>query len=95
MSKDKMIVSLPYGDGLVLDTEDAIALLKILARAEKWQEKYHTAQQPTEENGHKARESFSSYHCYGFERSGGCGSAKVLNNTLYQTAKMAGKPGGE
>lgn len=34
-----MIVSLPYGD-MVLSTEDAVVVMKILEKAEKYRQKY-------------------------------------------------------
>jgi len=86
MSKEKMVISLAYGSTYVLDTEDAVLMLQLMARAEKWEEKYHA--------GEGDAKGYHSYHCYAQDPSDNNGSARVIANTAYQVAKMAGKPEG-
>lgn len=72
-----MVVSLSYGE-LVMPTEDAVQLLKILEKAERYQEKYRSM----EEGGttHHIFTNDNTYH------------AKMISDDLYRMAKLAGKP---
>ncbi len=72
-----MVVSLSYGE-LVMPTEDAVQLLKILERAERYQEKYRNM-----EDGGTTRHIFTNDNTY---------HAKMISDDLYRMAKLAGKP---
>ena len=72
-----MVVSLSYGE-LVMPTEDAVQLLKILERAERYQDKYRA-----EDEGGTTRHVFPNDNTY---------HAKMISDDLYRMAKLAGKP---
>jgi len=75
-----MIVSLSYGE-LVMPTEDAVQLLKILERAETYRTKYHsTGAGGSSETTHHIFPNETPYH------------AKLIGEDLYRMAKLAGKP---
>ena len=70
-----MIVSMPYGE-IVLPTADAVTLMKILEKAEKYRTKYNGADGAT-------------YHIY---NAGEQMTAKLINQETYAMYKLAGKP---
>ncbi len=74
-----MVVSLTYGD-LVMPTEDAVTLLKILERAETYRQKYHSSVGSANETTHHVFPNETPYH------------AKLIGEDLYRMAKLAGKP---
>ena len=71
-----MIISVPYGD-IVLPTEDAVAVLKIFEKSEKYRHKY---------NG---QGSTSTHHVYPMEDQL---SARLISHDTYAMYKLAGKP---
>ncbi len=73
-----MIVSFSYGE-LVIPTEDAVTLMKILERAESYRTKYH--------NNGVGNET--THHI--FPNEAPC-HAKLIGEDLYRMAKLAGKP---
>lgn len=75
-----MVVSLSYGE-LVMPTEDAVTLLKILERAETYRHKYHNnGAGGSSETTHHVYPNDTPYH------------AKLISEDLYRMAKLAGKP---
>jgi hypothetical protein len=70
-----MIVTLPYGD-VVLPTDDAVALMKIFEKAEKYRCKY---------NGDKG----TTHHVFSMEDQL---SLRLISNDTYAMYKLAGKP---
>ena len=75
-----MVVSLSYGE-LVMPTEDAVTLMKILERAELYRLKYHNdGATGKSENTHHIFPNDNTYH------------ARLITEDLYRMAKLAGKP---
>jgi len=72
-----MVISLSYGE-LVIPTDDAVTLLKILEKAERYQEKYRS-----EEEGGTTFHVFTNETTY---------HSKLVSDDLYRMAKLAGKP---
>lgn len=70
-----MVVSLSYGE-LVMPTKDAVTLLEILERAEKYRTKYNAGEGST----HHVYTNTDTY------------MAKVISEDLYRMAKLAGEP---
>ena len=70
-----MVVSLGYGD-IVLPTEDAIQLLQILEKAERYRQKYNGSNPTT-------------YHIWPNDTQY---TGTLIGNDLYRMAKLAGKP---
>lgn len=70
-----MIVSMPYGD-IVLPTEDAIALAKIIEKGEKYRCNYKSGQD-------------STHHIYPMPDQM---SMKLITQETYAMYKLAGKP---
>ena len=70
-----MVVSLGYGD-IVLPTKDAVQLLEILEKAERYRQKYNGSNPTT-------------YHIWpqDVEYTG-----KLITEDMYRMAKLAGKP---
>jgi hypothetical protein len=79
----KCVVAIGYKN-FVLDADKGVQLLDLLASAEIYEEKWHSE---TKNN---------TYHV--FDNEGHAGSSgvsmelKVLSNSFYQMAKLAGKP---
>ena len=71
-----MIISVPYGE-IVLPTEDAVTVLKIFEKVEKYRHKY---------NG---QGSNSTHHVYPMEDQL---SARLISQETYAMYKLAGKP---
>jgi hypothetical protein len=74
----KFAMTLPYGDH-IFDHEDAIKLVEIMERAERYEMVYH----PAEEGG-------STHHVYREPERGT--TLKHISPDLYEIARMAGKP---
>lgn len=70
-----MIVSMPYGD-IALPTEDAVTLMKIFEKAEKYRLKYNGAEGTT-------------HHIFKLEDQL---NAKLITQETYAMYKLAGKP---
>lgn len=70
-----MIVDMPYGD-IVVSTEDAVTLLKIFEKAEKYRQKYNGDKGPT-------------HHIFPLESQL---SARMITHETYAMYKLAGKP---
>lgn len=73
----KFAISMPYGD-FVFDHEDALKLVEIFERAEKFETKYRSA----EDGG-------TSYHVYREPEKGL--NLKHLSPEVYDVARLAGK----
>lgn len=71
-----MIVSMPYGE-IVLPTEDAVTLMKIFEKAEKYRNKYNSGS------------TKSTHHIFPLEDQL---SMRMITNETYQMYKLAGKP---
>lgn len=71
-----MIVSVPYGD-IVLPVEDAVAVMKIFEKSEKYRHKY---------NG---QGNTSTHHIFPTEDQM---SARLITQETYAMYKLAGKP---
>ena len=74
-----MVVTLSYGE-LVMPTEDAVQLLKILEGSESYRLKYHSNHGSQNESTHHIFPNDSTYH------------ARLIGEDLYRMAKLAGKP---
>lgn len=70
-----MVVSLGYGD-VVLPTKDAVTLLEILEKAERYRMKYHSGNPNT-------------YHIWPQDTQY---TAQLITDDVYRMAKLAGKP---
>jgi len=70
-----MIVSLSYGE-YVMPTEDAVKLMQILAKAERYKKQYHDRD--------------PSHHVWAQEDTTFMGT--LMPDDLYRMAKLAGKP---
>lgn len=70
-----MVVSIGYGD-IVLPTEDAVQLLKILEKGERFRMKYNSSNPTT-------------YHIWANDTEY---AARLIGEDLYRMAKLAGKP---
>ena len=79
-----VIIDLGYRS-VVLSTEDAIQVAEILARAETFEEKYRTK----EEKEKSGIDTDYTYHVFPLDRQFGM---KIISDSQYQMAKLAGKP---
>ena len=79
-----VIISLGYRS-VVLSTEDAVRVAEILAKAETFVEKYRTK----EEKERSGIDTDYTYHVYSQDRPF---SMKIISDSHYQMAKLAGKP---
>ena len=70
-----MVLSLGYGD-IVLPTKDAVTLMEILEKAERYRQKYNSGNP-------------STYHIWPQDVEY---TAKLISDDLYRMAKLAGKP---
>jgi hypothetical protein len=78
----KVIVNLGYRN-VVLDADKAVALAALVADAEMYQSKYHSA-----EDG---KPSYNTHHIYMSEPDTGF-TMQLLTNEAYNMYKLAGKP---
>lgn len=81
-----VVVDIGY-HSLVLDKDDALALIGILERSERYEQKYWS-KADREERGMPAGAEYT-YHVYPNEQTY---VAKIISNDLYNMAKLAGKP---
>ena len=79
-----VIIDLGYRS-VVLPTEDAVRVAEILAKAETFVEKYRTK----EEKEKSGIDTDYTYHVYPQEQTF---SMKIMSDSQYQMAKLAGKP---
>ena len=79
-----MIINLGYTE-YVMPTKDAVTILELLAKAEKYEERYIGKDDKNNTTG----EAYHTYHVY---ENDGVFSAKVIPNDKYRMAKLAGKP---
>ena len=79
-----MVVTFGYTD-YVVPTKDAVALLDILANAERYEERYISK----DDKGNTVGEPYHTYHVYANESAV---SAKTISDEKYRLAKLAGKP---
>jgi hypothetical protein len=79
-----VIIDLGYRS-VVLHTEDAVRVAEILARGETFVEKYRTK----EEKEKSGIDTDYTYHVYPQEQPF---SMKIMPDSQYQMAKLAGKP---
>ena len=79
-----VIISLGYRS-VVLSTEDAVRVAEILARAEAFEEKYRTK----EEKEKSGIDTDYTYHVFPLDRQF---NMKIMSDSQYQMAKLAGKP---
>jgi len=79
-----VIIDLGYRS-VVLQTEDAVRVAEILARGETFVEKYRTK----EEKEKSGIDTDYTYHVYPQEQPF---SMKIMPDSQYQMAKLAGKP---
>lgn len=82
-----VVIDLGYRS-VVLHTEDAVRVAEILARGESFEEKYRTK----EEKERSGIDSDYTYHVYPQESKF---TMRILPDSQYQMAKLAGKPGKE
>jgi hypothetical protein len=78
----KVVVNLGYRS-VVLNADKAIALAELMAEAEMYVSKYHSA-----EDG---KPSFNTHHIFPAEVDNGF-SMQMLTNESYNMYKLAGKP---
>jgi hypothetical protein len=71
-----MIVSMPYGE-VVLPTDEAVVLMKLIEKAEKYRNKYNSGS------------STSTHHIFPLEDQL---SARMITQDTYAMYKLAGKP---
>jgi hypothetical protein len=76
----KAVIQLGYRD-YVMEAEDALALLQVVAKAERYQQKYKSA----ELGG-------TSYHVWSEEGRLDMGSLRLISDDHYRIAKLAGEP---
>ena len=79
-----VVIELGYRS-VVLQTEDAIRVAEILARGESYEEKYRTK----EEKEKSGIDSDYTYHIYPQDKMI---SMRILPESQYQMAKLAGRP---
>lgn len=78
----KVVLSMGY-KSFVMDSKDGIALMDSLAKAEVYEEKYHSSvgDQP----------SYHTYHVYPIDTNSSI-NMKLLGDEAYKMYKLAGKP---
>jgi hypothetical protein len=81
---EMMIVTIGYQD-YALPTKDAITLLELLSKAERYEDRYVSK----DANGNTTGEAYHTYHVY---ENDTVFNAKVIPNEKYRMAKLAGKP---
>jgi len=80
----KVVVNLGYRS-IVVDTDKALAIAELMADAETYQSRYHSAE------GDKP--SYHTFHIYPVEPDNGF-TMQILTNEAYNMYKLAGKPDG-
>ena len=79
-----MIVTIGYQD-YALPTKDAITLLELLSKAERYEDRYVSKEDKKNTTG----EAYHTFHVY---ENDTVFNAKVIPNEKYRMAKLAGKP---
>jgi hypothetical protein len=78
----KCIVNLGW-KSFVMDTDKAVTMMELLDGCEMYEEIWHREEGDTK--------PYTSYHVYDPEEPA-MGSIKLLPNSIYKVAKLAGKP---
>ena len=81
---EMMIVTIGYQD-YALPTKDAITLLELLSKAERYEDRYVSKDAKENTMG----EAYHTFHVY---ENDTVFNAKVIPNEKYRMAKLAGKP---
>lgn len=76
----KAVIQIGY-DNYILDAKDAITIMEILDKAEVWQEKYQSH-----------ADGGTLYFAYSACDAESIRNIKIVPDTLYKMAKLAGKP---
>lgn len=79
----KAVISWGYND-YIMDLQDAVAVLELLDKAERYQSKYHGRTDN--------RASFTSYHVYPQEDEAATRNITILTGDAYRKAKLLGRP---
>lgn len=79
----KAVISMGYNE-YILDLQDAMAVLELLDKAERYKSKYHSK---TDD-----RASFTSYHVYSQEDEAALRNITILSSDAYRKAKLLGRP---
>ena len=79
-----MILTLGYAE-YVMPTKDAVTILELLAKAQKYEERYIGKDDKNNTKG----ESYHTYHVYENDTTFG---GKVMSDDKYRLASLAGKP---
>jgi hypothetical protein len=79
----KVVFEMGY-KSFVLDADQGVALLNVLASAEVYEGKYHSAVD--------GNPSYTTQHIYPLDPTSAQISMKLLSNEAYNMYKMAGKP---
>ena len=79
----KAIITMGYRS-IVLDVEDAVKVVNILAGGELYEDKYHSSE--------GNRPAFSTHHIYPMETMRSAVDLRLLSNEEYRMYSMAGKP---
>ena len=74
----KVIMSIGYNE-YVLDIQDAVTVMEIMTKVEKYKEKWRT-------------NDGNTYHVWTDEGSNPILTIKPIGENLYRTAKLAGEP---
>jgi len=81
-----VVVKLNWSTELVLDKGDAMTLVGILERAYKWESKYITKEKSETGEAHTLYFTYPNEEEYGM---------KIINDSIFNMAKLAGKPAKE
>ena len=76
----KAVIQLGYRD-YVMEAEDALALLQVVAKAERYQQKYK-----------RVELGGTGYHVWSEEGRVDMGSLRLISDDHYRIAKLAGEP---
>ena len=79
-----MILTIGYQD-YALPTKDAVTVMEILSKAERYEDRYVSKDDKNNTTG----EGYHTFHVYENETTF---SAKVISDEKYRMAKLAGKP---
>ena len=79
----KCVATIGY-DKYVLETKEAIALFEILSKAERYEAKYHGAEND--------KPSFYTYHIWQPTEEESKVTLTMLGESMYRLAKLASKP---
>jgi hypothetical protein len=79
----KAVINMGYNE-YIMDLPDAITVLELLDKAERYKSKYNSR---TDD-----RASFTSYHVYAQEDEAALRNITLLSADAYRKAKLLGKP---